>query len=78
MVPFQTDHEESLLHYLQNFQLGSFDDVYSHVICNRFLFAESVAHGFCCVAGVGIVCYDVSGAVLGADEWGTEVFSVYG
>ena len=77
LVSIQTDHEESLLYHLQNFQLGSSDDVYTYDVFKRFLSAELIVPFMCSMAYVGIVCHDVSGTFLGSDQHSTAVFSVY-
>ena len=66
MVPLQAADEDTLLYHLQDIQLGSPHDVYSHDICKELLFMESVFHGAAGVYSVGAFYPDVSGAILGA------------
>ena len=54
-----------MLYNLQNFQLGSFDDVYSVAICERVLFKKPFVNGNCSVACLGNIGYDLSGTLLG-------------
>ena len=59
MVPLQAADEDPLLYHLQDIQLGSSNDVYSHDICEELLFVEPVLYGAAGVCGVGAVCADV-------------------
>ena len=60
MVSLQAADEDSLLHHLQDIQLGPYHDVYSHDIRKELLFMEPVFHGAAGICGMGAVCADVS------------------
>ena len=66
MVSLQAADEDPLLHYLQNIQLGPFDDVYAYDIRKELLLMEPVFHVAAGVYSVGAFYPDVSGAILGA------------
>ena len=50
---------------MQNFQLGSFDDVYTACICQRILRKKFADYGDCGVACLGDGSNALSGKILG-------------
>ena len=77
LVSFQAYNEEQMLHHLQNIQLGSFDDVYADNNRKQLVFMDSRHILIYDMAYMGIVCFYISGKVLGKQQYGTQMFWMY-
>ena len=66
LVSLPFDDENTVLHNLQNFQLGSPDDVFASDFCWRVLRRLSGSHVFIGLGCMGALYSDSSGAFLGA------------
>ena len=73
LVSVQAHNEKQVLYNLQNIQLGSPYDVYTYDVCERILFHELAGNVYRSLAGMGTVCYDVSGTVLGTVQCSTAL-----
>ena len=74
MVPVPPNNEKQMLYDLPHIQLGPSDDVCAVYIHTRLFHTDCAAYGVCCVADMGAVCHDVSGALLGNNEYGASLF----
>ena len=74
LVSVSIDFEKSLLYNLPHLQLGPLDDVHTNDIHKRFLLPFPAGPGTHCLAYMGVMCHDVSGAILGAFQRSASLF----